>query len=75
MVLAMEPRADAAPSDRELEILRLYLELGSVKRVAWRLHETEGVVKRQMANLRAKVGASTTAEVVFVLYERLRIVP
>lgn len=59
------------PTEREIEILRVYLELGSVKRVAHRLRLSESAVKGHMVNIRAKVGAATTAEAIYLLHDRI----
>lgn len=63
------------PTERELEILRLYLELGSVAGVAWRLRLSVRTIKVDLANVRAKVGAKTIAEAVFVLHDLIETAP
>ena len=47
------------------------LVAGSEKAAAHRLGLSPSTVKRHLANARSKVGASTTAQLVWILAERL----
>jgi DNA-binding NarL/FixJ family response regulator len=60
-----------APTPAELEALRAYLAAGSVKGAAHRLGLREQTVKNHLANARCRLGAKTTAEAVFRLYDML----
>jgi DNA-binding CsgD family transcriptional regulator len=59
------------PTEREVEILRVYIETGSYKGVAHRLALSESTVKNHMVTIRLKVGAMTTAEAVYLLHDRI----
>lgn len=55
----------------ELRAVRAYLQAGSAKDAAHKLGCAESTVKNHLAHARSKLGARTTAEVVFLLHDRL----
>jgi DNA-binding CsgD family transcriptional regulator len=59
------------PTPREIRAIRAYLRAGSAREAAHELGCAESTVKNHLANARAKVGAKTTAELVFKLYREL----
>jgi DNA-binding NarL/FixJ family response regulator len=58
-------------TDRELEVLVVFCEAEGVKGAADRLGLSHHTVKNVLANVRAKLGVSTTAAAVYRLRERL----
>ena len=58
-------------TDRELAVVAAVLEAGSEKAAAHRLGLSHSTVKHHLAKARSKVGARTTAELVWILAERL----
>jgi DNA-binding NarL/FixJ family response regulator len=68
-------RADRAAAeratDREVVVVAAVLEAGSEKAAAHRLGLSHSAVKHHLANARSKVGADTTAQLVWILVERL----
>src|SRR5436190_17317987 len=58
-------------TDREVDVVAAVLETGSEKAAAHRLGLSHSTVKHHLANARSKVGAETTAQLVWVLAERL----
>jgi DNA-binding NarL/FixJ family response regulator len=68
-------RADRAATeratDREVVVVAAVLEAGSEKAAAHRLGLSHSTVKHHLANARSKVGADTTAQLVWILVERL----
>ena len=62
--------ADVA-TDREVGVVAAVLEAGSEKAAAHRLGLSHSTVKHHLANARSKVGARTTAELVWILASRL----
>jgi DNA-binding NarL/FixJ family response regulator len=67
----MKARTPARPTDRELVVVAAILEAGSQKAAAHHLGLSHSTVKHHLANARSKVGATTTAQLVWVLAERL----
>jgi DNA-binding NarL/FixJ family response regulator len=67
----MKARTPARPTDRELVVVAAVLEAGSQKAAAHHLGLSHSTVKHHLANARSKVGATTTAQLVWVLAERL----
>lgn len=61
-----------APTDREIEVLRAYLETGSTKGAAHRLGVHPQTVKNQLSNVRRRLGVANTAQAVAVLGLRLK---
>lgn len=59
------------PTPGELRALRAYLKAGSAKDAAHQLGCAESTVKNHLAHVRSKLGAKTTAEVVFRLHDQL----
>jgi DNA-binding CsgD family transcriptional regulator len=64
-------RASARATERELVVVAAVLEAGSEKAAAHRLGLSYSTVKHHLANARFKVGATTTAQLVWILAERL----
>jgi len=62
--------ADRA-TDRELAVVAAVLVAGSEKAAAHRLGLSHSTVKHHLANARSKVGAATTAQLVWILAPRL----
>jgi DNA-binding NarL/FixJ family response regulator len=62
--------ADVA-TDREVGVVAAVLVAGSEKAAAHRLGLSHSTVKHHLANARSKVGATTTAQLVWILAERL----
>ena len=68
-------RADRAAAqratDREVGVVAAILVAGSEKAAAHRLGLSHSTVKHHLANARSKVGAETTAQLVWILAPRL----
>ena len=58
-------------NDREVGVVAAVLAAGSEKAAAHRLGLSHSTVKHHLANARSKVGAETTAQLVWILAERL----
>jgi DNA-binding NarL/FixJ family response regulator len=58
-------------TDREVGVVVAVLEAGSEKAAAHRLGLSHSTVKHHLANARSKVGAATTAQLVWILAPRL----
>jgi len=58
-------------TDRELVVVAAVLAAGSEKAAAHRLGVSHSTVKHHLANARLKVGAETTAQLVWILGPRL----
>jgi DNA-binding CsgD family transcriptional regulator len=58
-------------TDREVVVLAAVLVAGSEKAAAHRLGLSHSTVKHHLANARSKVGATTTAQLVWILAHRL----
>ncbi len=58
-------------TDREVVVVAAVLAAGSEKAAANRLGLSHSTVKHHLANARSKVGATTTAQLVWILAERL----
>ena len=58
-------------TDREVGIVAAVLEAGSEKAAAHRLGLSHSTVKHHRAHARSKVGAETTAQLVWILAPRL----
>ena len=69
------PATDDRPADRttarEVTVVAAVLETGSEKAAAHRLGVSHSTVKHHLANARSKVGAETTAQLVWILAPRL----
>ena len=63
-------RAERA-TDREVGVVAAVLLTGSEKAAAHRLGLAHSTVKHHLANARSKVGAETTAQLVWILAPRL----
>ena len=64
-------RASRRATDRELRLVEAVLAAGSEKAAAHRLGLSHSTVKHHLANARSKVGATTTAQLVWILAPRL----
>ncbi len=64
-------RAPARATDRELVVVAAVLEAGSEKAAAHQLGLSHSTVKHHLASARSKVGATTTAQLVWILGPRL----
>ena len=58
-------------TDREVVVVAAVLAAGSEKAAAHRLGLSHSTVKHHLANARSKVGAETTAQLVWILGPRL----
>jgi DNA-binding NarL/FixJ family response regulator len=58
-------------TDREVGVVAAVLVAGSEKAAAHRLGLSHSTVKHHLANARSKVGAETTAQLVWILGPRL----
>ena len=58
-------------TDREVGVVAAVLVAGSEKAAAHRLGLSHSTVKHHLANARSKVGATTTAQLVWILAPRL----
>jgi DNA-binding NarL/FixJ family response regulator len=58
-------------TDREVGVVAAVLLAGSEKAAAHRLGLSHSTVKHHLANARTKVGATTTAQLVWILAPRL----
>jgi DNA-binding NarL/FixJ family response regulator len=63
-------RAESA-TEREIAVVAAVLATGSEKQAAHRLGLSHSTVKHHLANARSKVGATTTAQLVWILAQRL----
>jgi DNA-binding NarL/FixJ family response regulator len=66
-----ERAAAERATDREVAVVEAVLATGSEKAAAHRLGLSHSTVKHHLANARSKVGAETTAQLVWVLASRL----
>lgn len=64
-------RSAGKATEREVVVVAAVLEAGSEKAAAHRLGLSHSTVKHHLANARSKVGATTTAQLVWILAERL----
>ena len=64
-------RSAGRATDREIAVVAAVLDAGSEKAAAHRLGLSHSTVKHQLANARSKVGAATTAQLVWILAPRL----
>ena len=64
-------RTPARATDREVGVVAAVLVAGSEKAAAHRLGLSHSTVKHHLANARLKVGAQTTAQLVWILAPRL----
>jgi DNA-binding NarL/FixJ family response regulator len=66
-----ERRSPERATDREVSVVAAVLDAGSEKAAAHRLGLSHSTVKHHLANARSKVGATTTAQLVWILAPRL----
>jgi DNA-binding CsgD family transcriptional regulator len=64
-------RPNQRATDREVGVVAAVLVAGSEKAAAHRLGLSHSTVKHHLANARSKVGATTTAQLVWILAPRL----
>ena len=64
-------RSAGRATAREVDVVAAVLDAGSEKAAAHRLGLSHSTVKHHLANARSKVGATTTAQLVWILAERL----
>jgi len=64
-------RPGQTATERELVVVAAVLAAGSEKAAAHRLGLSHSTVKHHLANARSKVGAETTAQLVWILAARL----
>ncbi len=64
-------RSAVRATDREVGVVAAVLVAGSEKAAAHRLGLSHSTVKHHLANARSKVGAETTAQLVWILAPRL----
>ncbi len=64
-------RPASRATDREVVVVAAVLVAGSEKAAAHRLGLSHSTVKHHLANARSKVGADTTAQLVWILGPRL----
>ena len=64
-------RPAGCATDREVVVVAAVLAAGSEKAAAHRLGLSHSTVKHHLANARSKVGAETTAQLVWILAPRL----
>ena len=67
----MRARIPARATDREVRVVEAVLACGSEKAAAYRLGLSHSTVKHHLANARSRVGATTTAQLVWILGPRL----
>lgn len=68
----LAPRGSAErATEREVGVVEAVLVAGSEKAAAHRLGLSHSTVKHHLANARSKVGATTTAQLVWILAPRL----
>ncbi len=65
------PRSSGRATDREVGVVAAVLVAGSEKAAAHHLGLSPSTVKHHLANARSKVGATTTAQLVWILAPRL----
>lgn len=63
--------AGGIATDRELAVVAAVVAAGSEKAAAHRLGLSHSTVKHHLASARSKAGATTTAQLVWILAERL----
>ena len=64
-------RTPGRATDREVRVVAAVVAAGSEKAAAHRLGLSHSTVKHHLANARSKVGAETTAQLVWILAPRL----
>ena len=64
-------RPASRATDREVRVVAAVLVAGSEKAAAHRLGLSHSTVKHHLANARSRVGATTTAQLVWILAPRL----
>lgn len=67
----MRARTPARATDREVVVVAAVIAAGSEKEAAHRLGVSHSTVKHHLANARSKVGATTTAQLVWIVVARL----
>ena len=67
----MRDRPAGCATDREIAVVAAVLAAGSEKAAAHHLGLSHSTVKHHLANARSRVGATTTAQLVWILATRL----
>ncbi len=67
----LRDRPTGRATDREIAVVAAVLDAGSEKEAAHRLGLSHSTVKHHLASARSKVGATTTAQLVWILATRL----
>ena len=67
----MHPAPNENATAREVAVVAAVIAAGSEKAAAHRLGLSHSTVKHHLANARSKVGAETTAQLVWILAPRL----
>jgi DNA-binding CsgD family transcriptional regulator len=67
----MTRRSSERATEREVDVVAAVVMAGSEKAAAHRLGLSHSTVKHHLANARSKVGATTTAQLVWILAPRL----
>lgn len=65
------PATGTEPTDRELEVLVAYCKAEGVKGAAQYLGTSPSTVRNQLANIRSRLGVTTTAAAVYLVRDRL----
>jgi DNA-binding CsgD family transcriptional regulator len=69
--LTRRARRPARATDREIAVVAAVIAVGSEKAAARQFGLSHSTVKHHLASARSKVGATTTAQLVWILAERL----
>ena len=69
--MTRRPRHAGRATDREVGVVAAILAAGSEKGAAHRLGLSHSTVKHHLANARSKLGATSTAQLVWILASRL----
>ncbi|HEV7200176.1 MAG TPA: helix-turn-helix transcriptional regulator [Candidatus Limnocylindria bacterium] len=69
--MTRRPRHAGGATDREVGVVAAVLATGSEKGAAHRLGLSHSTVKHHLANARSKLGATSTAQLVWILASRL----
>ena len=69
--MTRRPRHAGGATDREVMSVAAVLATGSEKGAAHRLGLSHSTVKHHLANARSKLGATSTAQLVWILASRL----
>ena len=59
------------PTEREMQVLRAYLDAGTCKQAAELLEVSEQAIKQTLWRMRAKSGVAATTQLLFALHKEL----